>query len=418
MTLSLIVFIASFLFLLAFNRKIKGVVLDGFFYVMAPYVVIITINNVIMTNHTFYAVKDYVIDAHTVALYVFFIGSLFGFAFSKQWKFVIGKIHRPERIINLKKIKIVAVVTHLVVLVDICMRYIRNGLESLVSDSKEFNAGFLAGHALILLVPLAIILLYNAIDHTDKVALIQGVISMALIFTSFVKYHIIGAMLAVFIYLAIKKPKIIIKMGIVITGLIVAVFVGNYIISFAVRNSTAIDQNFYLYHLWKYIGGSSINFDAVNRMYPYPSKQGLSIALWILQNVMSFPNMFIAKIIGHNIPDYMMQVPYIAVGTTYETSNVISMIASIYIQSNIVEYIVILFFWGAIVEYARERCFNTTNECKRIILCIFIAFNLLSFFGSFFVKSATWEMMIDTMLLFLVFHTRGQINEKNSIQYL
>lgn len=416
MTVSLIVFIASFLLLLAFNRKIKGVVLDGFFYVMAPYVVIITINNVIMTNHTFYAVKDYVIDAHTIALYVFFIGSLFGFSFSKRWRFVIGKTHRPERIINLKRIKIVAAVAHLIVLMDIFMRYIRNGLESLVSDSEEFNAGFLAGHALILLVPLAIILLYNAIEHKDKAALTQGVISMVLIFTSFVKYHIIGAMLAVFIYLAIKKPKIIIKVGIMIAGLIVAVFVGNYIISFAVRNNTAIDQNFYLYHLWKYIGGSSINFDAVNRMYP--SKQGLSIGLWILQNLMSFPNMFISKIIGHNIPDYMMQVPYIAVGTVYETSNVISMIASMYIQSNIVEYIVIMFFWGAIVEYARERCFNTTSECKRMVLCIFIAFNLLSFFGSFFVKSATWEMMIDTMLLFLVFHTRGQINEKDSIQYL
>lgn len=416
MTVANVLLIICFGILLIFNKKIKGVWLDGFFYVMTPYVVIITLNNTIATKYAFYAIKDYVINIHVLAMVLFFIGSIIGFFFSKRYRIVIRKGITETRKINIKATKSVAIVAQTIIIVDMVVRFIRYGSASLVSDSEEFNAGFFAGHALVLLVPIAIILIFCAIERKDKSAWILGIISMVCIASSFVKYHIIGEVLALFIYLAIKKPKVIIKAAAIIGGTIVALFVGNYIISFAVNKTTGIDQNFYFYHLWKYIAGSTINFDAVNLMYN--SKNGLSIGLWLLQNLMSFPNMFLQKILGHNIPNYMMQIPYIAVGTTYETSNVISMIASMFIQSNLVAFSIIVLLWGGLVEYARERCFNTKSECKRIILCIFVTFNLLSFFGSFFVKSAVWEMMIDTALLYFIFGKGENLDEKNSVHYI
>lgn len=417
MTFANFVLCALFLLLLILNKKIKQVTLDSFFYVTAPYVVIILLNNLYWVNKGFYQISDRVIYIHILTLIIFFIGTVIAYYFTKRFHFTLNQRKVAQYNIDIKKLKIISVLCHVVVIADMIARYIKYGVKSLTSDVEEYSAGFLAGHIMNLLVPIVIISVSFILKKglKDKSLIVITIISMLCIASAFVKYHIISTVIAVFIYCAIKSPEKIKKLGITVVILIIAFFVGTYMLDFAAQG-VSVNSDFYLNHFWKYVAGSTINFESVEQLNCH---HDLSIWLWLLENIMGFPNMFFLRLLGTKIPNYTAYtIPMMPVGNLSEASNVSSVIASIFIQSNMFEFVFVILGWGFIIEWARNRCYKTSNECNRIILSIFLAFNVLSFFSSFFVLSTPWEMMIMTYVVFILAKDRKLKYAKDTIQYL
>jgi len=418
MTTALFFFIVLFLILLTFNKWVKKVIFDGFFYIIAPYVAIICLNNLYWVKQGFYQIKDYVIYVHIWAMLFIFAGTALSYCITKRVRITFGPVKSVQMDVDIKKVKYLSVICHVIVVIDIFYRYNRYGATALVSDEKEFNAGFLSGHVQNLLVPLTVILVDYIINlkKKDRASWIMAAVSMLCIASAFVKYHIMSTVIAVFIYCAIKNPRKVRRLGIIVGILIIAFFVGTYALDFAAKGESA-NSLFYINHFWKYVAGGIINFDALNKQYV--NCDDLSIGLWLFVNIMAFPNMFILKFFGTRIPHYTaFRIPFFSVGNMGELSNVVSIITAIFVQSNAIEFTMIVFLWGFIVEWARSRSYVTRNECNRTVLSIFLSFNVLSFFSSMFVLSSPWEMMFMTYVVFAFAGDRKKSHEENTIQYL
>lgn len=418
MTVALFFLIALFLILTTFNKWVKKVIFDGFFYVIAPYVAIICLNNLYWVKQGFYQIKDYVIYVHLWAMLLFFAGTALSYYITKRMCFIVGPVKSVQMDVDIKKVKYLSIICHAIVVIDVLYRYSRYGVTALVSDEEEFNAGFLSGHAQNLLVPLTVILVDYIINlkKKDRMSWIMAAVSMLCIASAFVKYHIMSTVIAVFIYCAIKNPRKARRLGIIVGILIIAFFVSNYALGFVARGES-VSSVFYFNHFWQYTAGGTINLDLLNKQYV--NCDDLSIGCWLLVNIMAFPNMFILKLFGTKIPHYtVFGVPFFPVGDMGELSNVASIITAIFVQSNAIEFTMIVFLWGFIVEWARSRSYVTRNECSKTILSIFLAFNVLSFFSSMFVLSSPWEMMLMTYVVFAFAGDRKKRHEEITIQYL
>lgn len=399
----LITLAAAFCGLLFTNYKRKGTIFDPFFFVMGPYVVLIAINNIFMTGLGFFKISGSAILLHIIAMLLFFVGYYFAdYLVASNVRLGTVATNKCSKNTNMDTVKLLLIIAHGILLIDRIYRLAAYGAVNFIAGG-EYGPSSIPAHTEILIVPLSIILLENdiiAAGKKNRTSIILVAISALFLFSTFIKYHIISGILIAVVFIGMKHPKLFTKIGMLCIGLVVAFFVGNYAVSFFAQD-LAPDVSFYIKHLWGYIAGGTINLDGAVAFFDQNDTQ-LSIGKWLASMVTSFPNMFYYKLFGNNLINYSFHVlmPNFDLGAS--DSNVLSVLAAAYCQTNKFVFGIFMLGWGFLCQWVYASALKRNEERGLLIASIFIGFNLLSFFASFFELSHPWEMMIQTFLIYYI----------------
>lgn len=410
----LFLYVIVFFALYFLNKKISKTWFDAFFYVMGPYVTIVLMNNIIFTRIGFVDVSDKSIVIYLMTTIVFFVGKIFGDLLADKYIFTLTghQIVKKNSVVSIKLIRTIHIGALVCIFVDLFIRIEQFGLKNISMGMEEYSTYTLASHLLLTIVPFTVILIENWIKEHKIIDAILALLSFFVTLMTFVKYNVIIIFLIIFIYLLMKWPKLFLKIVPIVVGAIVSAFVLNYLINF-MANGNQITSSFLFYHLWGYISGGIVNLEK-GTIY-FEGNSNISLGKWFLSMFMATPNMFINKM-GLPVYSYSFErlVPNFDLGMS--SSNVINIAGTVYIQSNLIEYILFVLGWGFINEFIYKKSLKTNNIGFRLVASTFLGFNLLSFFGCFFVLSAPWEQMIQTIVIFGIL---SKINKnKNVNMYL
>ena len=409
MSLPLIILLITYVVLIFLNKRFRHVVFDAFFFVMTPYVFIILLNNLIMHNNGFYLIPDNIIYIHIVALILFFLGSTVGDVFGRKVRI---KSHlRQYSLMNVSYRRLIILSTIVIVLVgqDFARLISSHGVIRVIQLGDNLDRSQLSAHLTITLVPLVILLFDYYCETKKKYLIIYIVLSLGLIFSTFIKYHVISAILALLIYSAIRRPEIVKKVGLIAFAAVVVLFVSSYLLSFF-ANGITVNNQYYLNHFWTYVAGGTINITSAQQ-YLSGQQGSCSLFIWAISMLLRFPNNLLMGFFGINFITYEFSTTFPHFNLGPDLSNVVSILGATYLQGNIISFPIFMIFWGALVQHIFSSARKTSSLRLAVVGSVFLAYNMLSFFSSFFELSLPWETMIQSFLIFFVLGCRPQNNK-------
>ena len=362
----------------------------------------------------FYKVSNQVIWIHVIAFFFFFMGTFIGWYLGNNYK--LKSYYKETELLNINSVVLISIssISILIILLDIYKLSTQYGIVGMLKQGDTVNRGYIASHLMILLTPLMILMMDFYFETKKIIYALFCSMMLLLIFSTFIKYHIISAILSIFIYVVLTRPQYIKKIGIISLAFVLGAFALNYMINFKV-NKMQVNDNFYINHMWKYIAGGTINFSNVS---DYVVKgQELSLIEWLFSMVLSFPAMILSRFLGvvFNRYHYSTLLPLFFVGMEKleEQSNVVSLLGAAFAQTNAVSFLIFMFFWGILVQWIFRRAQKNVSIRSKLIASIFLAYNMLSFFSSFFELSMPWETIVLAYLIFIPLNIRFARKKEN-----
>lgn len=401
MVLALIALLSVYLLVLVIKKLANFSIFDGFFFVMSPFVFIILLNNVFFYKIGFFLIPTEIINLHTLAVALFGFGSLI-VDMRRQMIKVQPLFHEYQTPnLHLPSLCLIAIGSILVVLLDIVLRVRSYGLANVLATAEGTEQGSIAAHLTLLLNPLSVLLFDYYCEKKKKVCLFLWALALACVFATFIKYHIISAVLTLAIYIIIRRPALV-KKVIVIAGIgIVLFFVLNYAIGFNVRD-IEVETSFYLKHLWKYLVGGTGN---ITNLQTYLAGYDVELSFWdwLLAIFTSFWDMFTLKFFGVEISDYQFStvLPYFPLNVAGdETSNVISFLGAVYLHTGLLGFMFFTVLWGILVQAVYSIAKESRSLASILPASVFLAYNMLSFFSCYWELSNPMETIILAFVLF------------------
>ena len=259
----LMVLVCEYILMLMFNKKTQNTIIDAFFLVVSPYVFIITINNLLMGGIGFYKVSNQVIWIHAIAIFFFFMGTFLGWHLGNNYK--LKSYYKKTDLLSVNSVVLIFIssISILIILLDIYRLCAQYGIVGMLKQGDTVDRGYIASHLMILITPLMILMMDFYFETKKIIYILFCTIMLSLIFLTFIKYHIISAVLSIFIYVVLTRPQYVKKIGISSLVFVLGAFALNYMINFKV-NKMQVNDNFYINHMWKYIAGGTINFSNVS----------------------------------------------------------------------------------------------------------------------------------------------------------
>lgn len=401
MALALITLLSAYLLVLILKKLANFSIFDGFFFVMSPFVFIILLNNLFFYKIGFHKIESDIVYLHALAVAVFGLGSLLVDMRRQMIKVqpVLMKYETPD--LRLSWLYTIVIGAIAIVFLDIVMRVQAHGLANVLATAQGTEQGSIAAHLTLLLNPLSVLLFDYYCEKKNKACLFLWAIALVCVFATFIKYHIISAVLTLAIYIIIRRPSLV-KKVIIVAGIgIVLFFVLNYAIGFNVRD-IEVETSFYLKHLWKYLAGGTTNITNLEQ-YIVGYKIELSFGDWLLAILTSFWDMFSLKLFGVEISDYQFStvLPYFPLNIEGdETSNVISFLGAVYLHTGIVGFVVFTFIWGILVQAVYTTAKESRSLAAVLPASVFLAYNMLSFFSCYWELSNPMETIILAFVLF------------------
>lgn len=399
MNMELAFLVVIYLIIIIINYKVRDTVFDAFFFVVTPYVVIILLNNLCFYKNGFLRIPEGIIIVHIIAIVCFYMGNMFGDIFSHKIRIITRLKNYSLDNVSMRRVEVLTLLCIVIVGLDMLRLIHGLGISGFIAMGDNIERTSLAAHLTITLVPLSLLLFDFYCELNQKRVLILLAISYVLIFLTFIKYHIISSVLSLFMYSAIKRPQKVKKMGTIVIIVIVLFFVLNYAMSFAAQGIN-VNSSFYLNHLWTYIGGSTIN--VANAQSYLGDNFSVSLLEWTVSMALSFPLMVINGITGLNLTRYQFctTLPRFDLGA--DSSNVVSILGSAYLQGNKVSFCIFMFCWGWLVQILFVNGRKSKSVRSIEMISIFLAYNVLSFFSSFFELSLPWETVVQAFLIFWI----------------
>lgn len=399
MTISLGILILTYLVLLLMSKYFRAKIVDAYFLIMSPYVFIIIINNLVMVETGFDVISDRIIYIHVLGILLFYVGAFGGECLMSKMKF--KPLFKPTMYENISLKKLIVLTFFLVVAVGLgkSLLIYKYGLIGFISGGDSIKMFSIFNHLILLLYPCTMMLCDYALKERKRYYYVLVALAIFLVFSSFIKYHIISLLISIFIYIIIRKPKYFIKCGIATLALIVTSFVINYMLDF-MSNDIQVENQFYYNHLWQYVGGSTIVMEYMENYIG--NNSNYSIIEWLWGMVTSFPTIFTKAFFDTAISDYDFSttLPMVKIGNA-SGSNVVGILGSAFLQGNMLSFSLFMIGWGMIVQFVvtnlNQR--NTNTVAPVLVGSIFLSFNILSFFSSFFVLSNPWETMLCAAIL-------------------
>ena len=381
--------------------KLEGKVVNLISIFMMPYIFNVAINNTLACNVLgFFKISDEVLGMLTLAFVSFFIGSLP--ASISMCRNCIVEEDNNYRFSNYHLSMMLMLVTAIGIIGGgkFLYMYFTGGFsaENFSINEGAMGSGII-GHMLLLsqsLIP--IIFLYWTYNLKKISYLLPLILIMLVIFSTFVKYNIIGLAVNIFIFVLIYRRSMLFKAISILCLFTVVIFIANYAISFWVRNTVVI-PSFYINHLWTYISGSII-YD--NYIFSEGVRVGISTFDKLLIFIYALPNMFFNKLLGFKVHTHVRQEA-LAIGEHGQRSNVTDAIGYLYpsggnlgdIAVFAIVMVIIGFLFTFIYMYSKQK-YTYFNTFISIFLTYFVFF---SFFGTFYINPGPWESLVYALII-------------------
>lgn len=404
--MSLVFFAVIISVLLYIDYKNAKSLVEPFGLIAIPYLIIIVVNNIFAVKLGFYKVSDKVIRMLLIALIMFFIGSRYIYIkrnlANETQEDIDNKIKNKFASIKIKNYLIYTIVFEILISIRLIMIVFKNGIGWLSDDTNEgyLMTGLLGHFLLSFYIVLPIILLYWLNNKKQIIYLVVTIIGVILLFSTFIKYHCIGIIVLMFLFVVSENKKYLKNGTIIMLFGVCCVFVANYVITFYMRKGLDdVDSTFYINHFWKYTAGSIINGNNIftNGIFvKYNLFQKIGMCIFPLINMFMekfFKFSFISK------PSLKMM----AVSKYGEYSNVIDFIGFMYpSKSGFIDFLAFacfMLFFGFIcgmIFYFGKR--NKKKFCMGTwIFLTFFCF--LSFFSVYASLTNPWELLVMSYIL-------------------
>lgn len=401
----LMIFEVVMIGLLLFDYRLNFYRISPFTAISAPYAVLVFFNNLVAVNYGFYNISDNVIIMEFSALLCFFIGSVVARTIYRVdfRKGVNASTLGHKKIVNYRVDKIYRyclIVVGIEIVRIVCIIFGHGVGYFFKSENEGLILRGPLGHLLLTIYPLLPIIFFTWInDKKKKKYLILCIIGGMILFSSFVKYHVIGLMVLIFLFVCMECKQYLYRGIIIIVGLSCALFGLNYFITF-LYNRVNVNSSFYFAHLWKYLAGSLI-YD--NIIFTTGLRTGVSGFYKLGRIFFALPNMFIRKFIGTSYFTKIEDTKFMAVSSIGETGNVVDFIGYLFPSKgalfSIIGFGFIMMCFGFLVSFAYIRSLNNTKEFLLPISVVITFFCFLSFFAVYGGLIPPWEILIWSLIM-------------------
>lgn len=384
-----------------------------------PYMLIVPINNFIMIKRGFYTISEQVLCLIGGSLVCIFIGYIITNTVLKVHNRLC--VYQEQKIENKfshykmqEMLKYICIV-EAAALLRLTFIIITHGLTYISNES--FSGHMLSGplgHLLLTIYPLIpILFLYWLKNKKQVLYLIATILCLGLLFTTFVKYHIIGMIVLIYLFVTLEDRRYLRKGLILVSAFAIGAFVLNYLTSFTLRGTVAqVAQDYYINHLWNYMAGSIIHD---NLIFTNGINIGLSL-LWKIARVILTPiNTLFISLFGSGMATSEVGNPlgYVPVGSNGEWGNVIDTFGHFYPSKGspleLLLYIVFLIIFGCILTVLYNRSMQKSFKFYISTSVILVFFCFFSFFGTFYALLPAWEILVYSFIFPTLFDQRIKI---------
>ena len=410
-----IVICAALTLLILFSHHIHNTWICPFIVLCAPYVIIIAINELVGVRAGFFSISDNTLFVLMLGLFAFFIGTIAIYALRKTNVGLYMEEDRSYLLDNYETDLMLkySLMVQLIGLMKLARLFLSYGLSGVAREGVLVSGIF--GHLILSIFPLQpFLLLYWINNKKEKKYLLSVLLTGALLFASFVKYHIICFIVMCYLFLVITVRSFLKKGTVALVSFTGAFFFLNYLIDFFSQHVLhQVSQSFYLQHLWKYIAGAVINGET---FLSGGMGGDASIGYKILTYICAVPNMFISLFSNKLLFPYV-DCSLAAVSNIGEESNVVDAITYMYPISDsglqVVCFILYHLAFGGIMELLFVQSIIKTDKLHIFLATVFSFFLFFSFFGTFYINSMPWEICIYSIVVVLMFDKKGKMRLKH-----
>lgn len=393
------ILLISFACIIIYEYKKKKAWSNTLLFTLFPYAVIIFLNNIIFSHFGYYRVENRVIILVLLSIIPLYAGIFFRRSCIRNYNSICrgGALLRKDDAVdfserNIKYIVIWFVLCCIIRILQLYTIYRKYGIAVIgQSDFSEFGLQGLPSHLFLTLFPLAAILFYYGITKKKVVPLLLYVLGMFVAVASAIKYHAILYILFTYIYCVLKDSGLARKLLLVVIGGILFLFIGNYVVSFALRGISGYETSDYLVKLWDYIGGSMINGNVAVDEF---GKTSYKVTDFLFSSLTPFLNMFTARLFGISLHRVSLPLGFRYISAMNSKSNVMGLIFNVLYTGSILFFILFLFLLGLFVENMIIKIDTRKDDNKLIFYSMFLAIIILTFFANYFELSTIWELLI------------------------
>ena len=401
---------------IAFSKRFTA-----FHLIILPYLAIILINNTIGAYMGFYKVTDRTMLMVLIGGLCFFAGNCLIHILSRDTapanrRDISGL---SQDILDIDRVRCYVTLVLGLRFLQLLLIFARNGLAKVTANDFELllTKGIM-GHLMISVFPLIPILFYHwLVDRKKVIDLALTGVYFVMAFIETEKAQVLTITIAVFLYCVLKNRKYF-KKGVIIMGsMIVLLFVGNYAAKFVMEGIYgSVGKDYYFYRLWSYIAGSLINSKVVTDTIHKIPTDGFD---YVSDVLLSLPNLFAVKLLGHEIgPDVRGVMPYMygflrvtkyTYGYKRQTGNVLTTMTYIFGNGNWIAFAIVMFLWGILAEFIMHKMYSSGRDSRLITCCSFMAFSMVSFFGSYYTSASFTERLLYCGLWTIIFNKNLRI---------
>ena len=364
----------------------------------APYLLIIPINNWFFSESGFYYINNESILSILISMLAYFLG-----AYLIKNKYDISSLPINKSILGSYNMKRMTKVLYFIAIIALLKLIYSIKSGAFNSDNLDDTEG-LMGHG-----PIGHILLIGYIitpfvflywTYKKKFFYLLPVILIIICsFASLVKYHVIGLVIMIYLFVGLYRRDLFIKGGISLISLIVFLFIFNYALTFFIHDAS-VDNSFFVNHFWKYASGSIIyqNYIVDNTVFG-----DSSIFYRLLSYICTLPNMFLSLIGIKLFPkeEYIQTLDLSYIG---EEGNVVNAFGDLYPSAptfiDLLVYIGIIFLIGLVSKFIYVKRIKKALIKPDMFLVVFLTyFVFLTFFGTYAALPAPWELLVWSIII-------------------
>lgn len=394
------------------STRITKNIFNVFSILSIPYLLIVPINNLFVSNNGFLRISNQTLQMLSVGLVCFFVG----FAIANKMNPLGKNSHIIQQIdLNIFKMKyVLRYVLFVEVMTILRFLYIilTNGISFITTNLYEglLTRGPL-GHLLLSAYPLLpIVFFYWLKNKKEWSYLIVTLIGVLVLFLTLVKYHVIGMLVLLYFFSIMNDKRYLKKGSISIVVIVFACFIGNYLFQFTI-NDTAykVDNSYYFQHLWNYIAGSLI-YD--NYIFTEGLRVGTDIfyklGTFICAPINMFLNVVDITLFPHEAQEFRL------ISLTGEYGNVCDAIGYLYpsrgFWEDVMIFVMVLVLIGFVVTSVYNKLWKSTNRQNfSVMICVLLVFFVFfSFFGTFYVTPVPWEILFWSYFSLRIFKKKAK----------
>lgn len=364
---------------------------------MGPYIPLVFLNNFFVYKNGFDKINDDVLVMILTSFIVFFSGSLLFKVKKNSTNKEEDNVSKLSRY-DFKKMRTFLIFIGLIGIVKIIILYLQGSFSSNIDDVEGVMGGGAIGHLLLASYSLLPIYFMYWTYNRKLTILMPIILIMIVTFSSFVKYNIIGLFVSFFLFLALYRKSVLKRSLLILVSFVGVVFYVNYAISFVLVGNDMTTQ-FILNHFWMYIAGSLI-YD--NYIFLYGIRPGIGVFYKLGTFIFALPNMFLEKTFDFKLFPHVRQED-LSISDFGETSNVVDAIGYLYPSKcdvlEVIIFYVILFILGALMAYIYKKHMKSSKYYDVFIVNFLCYFVFFSFFGTFYINSAPWEILIYSIFI-------------------